>query len=56
MNELRKKGIRAYLPLKKLVDISELSVHAILKLFDAIILPVVSFGCSIWLQNIWFIR
>jgi hypothetical protein len=56
MYELWKKGLSAYLSLKNLVDISELSVHAILKLFDAIILPVVSFGCPIWLPNTWFIR
>jgi hypothetical protein len=56
MNELRKKGLRAYFSLKNLVDISELSVHAILKLFDALILPVVSYGCPIWLPNTWFIR
>ena len=56
MNELRKKGLRAYFSLKNLVDISKLSVNALLKLFDALILPVVSYGCPIWLPNTWFIR
>jgi hypothetical protein len=56
MNELRKEGLRAYFSLKNLVNISELSVHAILKLFDTLILPVVSYGCPIWLPNTWFIR
>ena len=37
MEELRKKGLRAYFSLKNLVDISQLSVQAILKLFVALI-------------------
>ena len=56
MDELRKKGLRAYFSLKNLVDISELTVKTLFKLFDALILPVVSYGCQVWLPSTWMIR
>ena len=55
-DELRKKGLRAYFSLKNLVDISELTVKTLFKLFDALILPVVSYGCQVWLPSTWMIR
>ena len=57
MEELKKKGLRAYFSLKNLVDINELSVNSILKLFDAlIILPVVSYACQIWFYKTAFVN
>jgi hypothetical protein len=56
MDNLRKKGLRAYFSLKNLVDIRQLSVRAILKLFDALILPVVSYGCQIWFFKTAFVN
>ena len=56
MEELRKKGLRAYFALKSLVDINELSTSSIIKLFDALILPVVSYGCPIWTHNTTFTK
>ena len=56
MEELRKKGLRAYFSLKNLVDIRHLSVQAILKLFDALILPVASYGCQIWFHKTAFMN
>ena len=56
MDELRKKGLRAYFSLKSLVDINELAVRSMFKLFDALILPVVSYGCQIWFHNIIFMK
>jgi len=46
--ELRKKGLRAYFALKSMIDLSALSPTAVFKLFDALILPVLSYGCQIW--------
>ena len=51
MDNLRKKGLRAFYSLRNLVDIQELSVNAILKLFDALILPVLSYGSQTWLYK-----
>ena len=56
MDELRKKGLRAYFALKSLVDVNELSVNAITKLFDALILPVTSYGCPVWIYRTMFIK
>ena len=36
MDELRKKGLRAYFALKSLIDINELTPSSIIKLFDAL--------------------
>ncbi|XP_063688379.1 uncharacterized protein LOC134821607 [Bolinopsis microptera] len=47
--QLRIKGLRAYFSLKKTVDLSSISKEAVLKLFDALILPVVSYGSQVWL-------
>ncbi|KAL5271652.1 hypothetical protein ACHWQZ_G002057 [Mnemiopsis leidyi] len=54
MDNLRKKGLRAYFSLRNLVDIKALSVHALLKLFDALILPVISYGSQIWFHKTAF--
>ena len=46
---LRQKGLRAYFGLKSYIDITSISKTAMFKLFDALILPVVSYGHQIWL-------
>ena len=45
---LKTKGMRAYFALKTMIDMDGLSVNAILKLFDALILPIISYGCQVW--------
>ena len=55
-HKLRQKGIRSYFALKSLVDIRDLKKSTIFKLFDSLILPIVSYGCSVWLSQTWFVR
>ena len=55
MDELRKKGLRAYFSSKNLVDIRQLSVRAVFKLFDAPILPVLSYGRQVWFHKTTFV-
>ena len=55
-DELRKKGLRAYFALKNLIQIDAISVTAVFKLFDALILPVVAYGCQNWFQNSQFAK
>ena len=55
-DELRKKGLKAYFALKRMIDLSALSPRIVFKLFDALILPVVSYGSAIWLQGSQFAR
>ena len=47
--QLKNKGLRAYFSLRKLVDLNGLSTRAVLKLFNALIVPVLSYGCQVWL-------
>jgi hypothetical protein len=56
-DKLRKKGQKAYFALKKLIiDLSALTVKSAFQLFDALIKPVVSHGCQIWLYNSQFAK
>ena len=50
-DELRKKGLRAYFSLRKLIDLKSISVRAVFKLFDSLIVPVIGYGCSVWLHS-----
>ncbi len=38
------------------MDVNELSVSSMFKLFDALILPVVSYCCPIWLHSTLFMK
>ena len=49
--QLRKKGLKAYFSLENTIDLSSIAKVAIFKLFDSLILPVVSYGCQIWLTK-----
>jgi len=55
-DELRKKGLKAYFALKSIINLGELSTRSVFKLFDALILPVVSYGCQTWLQETNFVK
>ena len=55
-DELRKKGLKAYFALKRMIDLTALSPKTVFKLFDALIVPVLSYGSSIWLQNSQFAK
>ena len=55
-HKLRQKGIRSYFALKRLIDIRDLKKSTIFKLFDSLILPIASYGCSVWLPQTWFFR
>ena len=49
--KLRQKGLRSYFALKRMLDIRGLRKTVIFRLFDALISPVVSYGCQIWLPT-----
>ena len=49
--QLRMKGLRAYFSLKSSIDLSSIDKAAILKLHDSLILPVISYGCQVWLPR-----
>ena len=55
-DELRKKGLRAYFSLKSLINLDHLSSKSVFKLFDALILPVCSYGCQVWMPTTSFFK
>ena len=48
VDTLRKKALRAMFGLRRYIDKSQLSVRALLNLFDFLIKPVLSYGAPIW--------
>ena len=54
-SKLRQKGLRSYFSLKSMIDLRHIRKKIIFKLFDALnIVPVVSYGCQIWLPQTYF--
>ena len=53
---LRIKGLRAYFSLKNTIDITSISKKALLKLFDALVMPILSYGSNIWLPSTQFVK
>ena len=47
--KLTQKGLRSYFSLKKLLDIRGLRKTVLFRLFDALISPVASYSCQVWL-------
>ena len=50
-NILRQKGLRAYFSLKKSIDLYAINKEAVTRLFDSLVLPVVSYSCQVWLTS-----
>ena len=54
--KLKQKGLRSYFSLKRMIDIRPLKRSTLFKLFDSLILPVVSYGCQVWLTETWLVK
>ena len=54
--KLKQKGIRSYFSLKSMLDLNHLRKSAVFKLFDSLIVPVISYGCQIWLPMTNFMK
>ena len=48
-DELKKKGLRAYFQLTRMVDVRSLGTRCLLKLFDSLIVPIFTYGSQIWI-------
>ena len=53
-SKLRQKGLRSYFSLKSMIDLRHILCEIIFKLFDALTVPVVLYGCQIWLPQTYF--
>ena len=52
--KLKQKAIRSYFSLKSMIDLQSIKKTVIFKLFDALVLPIASYGCQIWLPQTKF--
>ena len=49
MDALRQKALRSYFGLKKLINWKYLKRSSIIKLVDVFVIPVLTYGCQIWM-------
>ena len=54
--KLKQKGLRSYFSLKSMIDIRPLKRSLVFKLFDSLILPIVSYGCQVWFTETWLVK
>lgn len=47
-DSLRKKGLKAYFGIKRVINLHDLSVKGVTTLFDALVKPVALYGAQIW--------
>ena len=48
---LRQKGLRGYFALKRMLDIRHIRKSILFKLFDALIQPIATYACQVWLPS-----
>ena len=53
MDALRQKTLRSYFGLKKLISWNYLKRSSIIKLLDVLVIPVLTYGCQIWMPYTW---
>ena len=46
---LRQRALRGYFSLKRMINLNQIKNNIVIKLFDVLIVPVVSLGCQAWL-------
>ncbi len=51
INELRKKALKAFFSIKKMVDTRALTTSTMMKLIDSLVKPVATYACPIWLPS-----
>ncbi len=51
IDELRKKAVRAYFSIKRIVDTSALTTSSMIKLIESLVKPVATYACQVWLPS-----
>ena len=51
IDELRKKALRAFFSIRRIVDTRALTTSTMLKLIDSLVKPVAMYACQIWLPS-----
>ena len=52
IESLRKKALRSYFGMKKLIDWKYLRRSSIIKLIDALLVPVLTYRCKVWMPQV----
>ena len=56
IDELRKKALRSFFSLRRIVDTRALTTKTMLKLIDSLVKPVATYGCTVWLPSTNFVK
>ena len=56
VEELRKKALRSYFSIRRMIDTRALTTSTLLKLIDSLVKPVATYGCPIWLPSTTLIK
>ena len=51
IEELRKKALRSFFSIRRIVDTRALTTGTMLKLIDSLVKPVATYGCPVWLPS-----
>ena len=54
--KLRQRALRSYFSLKSMIDLNHLKKTAVFSLFDSLVVPVLSYGCQVWLPMTNFMK
>ena len=51
IDELRKKALRSFFSMRRIIDTRALSTSTMLKLIDSLVKPAATYGCPVWLPS-----
>ena len=51
IDELRKKALRSFFSIRRILDTRALTTSTMLKLVDSLVKPVATYGCPVWLPS-----
>ena len=56
IEELRKKALRSFFSIRRILDTRALTTSTMLKLVDSLVKPVATYGCPVWLPPTNFLK
>ena len=51
IDELRKKALRSFFSMRRIINTKALTTSTMLKLIDSLVKPVATYGCPVWLSS-----
>ena len=56
IEELRKKALRSYFSIRRIIDARALTTSTMLNLLDSLVKPVATYGCPVWLPSTYLLK